>query len=159
MGILSYVIAKGVKTAAKNATIKATAAAVVTVAGGIATATVAAQKNKEDVIVKDGVKFVRPTRASEEYLGANALDVVQELLGVGFEKVTLRPKAKLGAWSWKKYGQIESISINGNRSFRGVKRVPATAHIVVEYLEFKDTVDQEAYKKVEKINPCVVTAE
>lgn len=152
MGLLGSIIAKGVVTAARNSTIKAV---------GNATATVieAKAKNqteKEDVVVKNGTMFIKPTRSSEDYCDKNALDIAQELLGIGFESVTLKPVNKLGEWSKKRYGKINSISINGKNDFLGIKKVPASSYIVIEYLDFKMNVSQEVYTNLKRITPGVI---
>lgn len=150
MGLLGNIIAKGVVTAARNSTIKAV---------GNATATVINAKNqteKEDVVVKNGTVFIKPTRSSEDYRNKNALDIAQELLGIGFESVTLKPINKLSEWSKKKYGKIESISINGKNEFLGIKKIPASSYILIEYLDFKDDVSKEVYSDIKSIKPGMV---
>lgn len=148
MSLLSGIIAKGVLTAAKNSTIKAVGSATV----GIIDATARKQQGKEDVVIKNGTTFIKPTRSSENYLGKNASDIAQELLGIGFESVTLKPVNKLNDWAAKRYGKIVSISINGKSDFMGVKKVPASSYILIEYLDFKKNAKAEAYANVTPIN-------
>lgn len=152
MGLLSGIIAKGVITAARNSTIRAAGAAAATV---IATKASTASE-KDDVIVKKGVVLIKPTRSSDDYCGENALDIARELLGVGFESVTLSPVRVLSERAKKRYGEIESISINGKDEFLGIKRIPSTSYIVIEYLDFKKNVDIGMYSSVAKITPGVM---
>lgn len=152
MGLLGSIIAQGVVTAAKNSTIRAV---------GDAAATVIATKannptEKEDIVVKNGVMLIKPTRSSEDYCGENALEIAKELLGVGFESVTLKPVNSLSERAKKRYGRIESISINGKAEFLGIKKVPASSYIVIKYSDFKNKVDARVYESVTKITPGVM---
>jgi len=147
MGILGNLIVKGVSTALTNSTIKTVGNATV----GVIAATAQKQEGKEDAVVKNGVLYIKPTRSSEDYLNKDVLDIVQELLGAGFESITLKSIKKLGDWSIKKYGRIHSISINGKNEFLGIKKVPASSHIVIEYLDFKDGINQDVYANVNRI--------
>lgn len=152
MGLLGNIIAKGVVTAAKNSTIRAV---------GDAAATVIATKannptEKDDVVVKNGVILIKPTRSSEDYCGENALDIAKELLGAGFESVTLKPVNTLSERAKKRYGEIESISINGKEEFLGIKKVPSSSYIVIEYSDFKKKVDAGVYASVTRITPGVM---
>ena len=152
MGLLGSIIAKGVVTAAKNSTIKAVGVAAATVIGAKA----AASAQKEDVIVKNGTKLIKPSRSHEEYYGENVVEIARELLGLGFENITLKPSFELREKARKDYGKISSISINGNSEFLGVKKVPSTTYIVIEYREFKTNVGQAAYYNLTKIVPGTV---
>ena len=139
-------------TAAKNSTIRAV---------GDAAATVIATKannstEKENVVVKNGVVLIKPTRSSDDYCGENALDIARELLGAGFESVTLRPVNSLSERAKKRYGEIESISINGKDEFLGRKKVPSSSYIVIEYSDFKKKVDESVYTYVERITPGII---
>ena len=147
MGFLGDLIVKGITTAARNSTIKVIGDATVDVIAA------AAQKeaNKDDSVVKNGKLYIKPTRSSENYINENALEIARELLGVGFENITLKPVKKLGQLSAKKYGKIHSISINGKDEFLGIKKVPASSYILIEFLDFKDNVDREVYKNVSRI--------
>lgn len=152
MGLLGNIIAKGVMTAATNSTIKAV---------GDATATVIATKasnraEKDDIVVKNGVMLITPTRSSEDYWEENALEIARELLGAGFESITLKPINSLSARAKKRYGEIESISINGKDEFKRTKKVPASSYIVIEYLDFKQNVDAGVYASVTKITPGIM---
>ena len=149
MGILGYLIVKGTQTAAKNATI----AAVGSAAANVLSAASQIHVNKEDSAVKNGVLYIKPTRSSDEYYGKDVSEIVQELLGNGFENISLKPVKKLGQFSAKKYGLISSISIGGNNSFSKSKKMPASSYIVIEYLDFKETVDKAIYGRVERIVP------
>ena len=148
MGLLGSIIAKGVVTAAKNSTIRAVGEAAATVIGAKAT--------KDDVVIKNGTKLIKPPRSHENYYGENAVETARELLGVGFENITLRPKFELRERARKDYGKISMISINGNSEFLGVKKVPSTAYIVIEYREFKTNVGPSAYYNLTKIVPGTV---
>lgn len=154
MGLLGNLIVKGVSTVARNSTIKTVSNAAV----DVISATSQKHAEKEDTVIKNGKVFIKPTRSSEDYLGKNTMDVVQELLGAGFEKVTLKPVKKLGKHSVKKYGQIHTISINGKNEFLGIKKVPASSYIIIEYLDFKNNVNQEVYENVKRIKSGTVTS-
>ena len=152
MGLLGSIIAKGVVTAARNSTIRAV---------GDAAATVIATKannpsEKSDMVVKNGVILIKPTRSSEDYCRENALEIARELLGVGFESVMLKPINTLSERAKKRYGEIESVSINGKDEFLGVKKVPSTSYIVIEFLDFKKKVDASVYAEVEVITPGIM---
>lgn len=149
MGLLSSIIAKGVVTAARNSTIKAAGDAVATLIATKASADAA----KDDIVVKNGVTLIKPTRSSDDYCGENALEIARELLGAGFESVTLKPVKTLSERARKRYGKVESISINGKNEFLGVKKLPSTSYIVIEYSDFKKNVDMSVYAGVTKITP------
>ncbi|MGN1132585.1 MAG: zinc ribbon domain-containing protein [Ruminococcus sp.] len=152
MGLLGNLIVKGVATAARNSTIKAVGNAAVDVISATSQ-----KQSQEDIVVKNGIVSIKPTRSSQDYLGENTLDVVQELLGVGFEKVTLKPVKKLSEHSVKKYGRIHTISINGNSEFVGIKRIPASSYILIEFLDFKNNVNPEVYKNVKRITSGTIS--
>lgn len=152
MGLLSSIIAKGVVTAARNSTIKAVGDAAATV---IATK-VSVDAAKDDIAVKNDVTLIKPTRSSEGYCGKNALEIARELLGVGFESVTLKPVKTLNTGARKKYGEVKSISINGKKEFFGIKKVPSTSYIVIEYSDFKKNVDVSVYADVTRITPGTI---
>lgn len=97
--------------------------------------------------------LIKPTRSSEDYCGANVLEVVQELFGVGFNNITLKPICKLTEWSRKKYGKIVTITINGNSDFLGLKKIPATSFIIIEYMDFKPNVNPQIYEGIKCITP------
>lgn len=152
MGILSNIIIKGISTAARNSTIRV---------AGEATANIIAAKSdeyskKEDIVVKNGITLIRPTRSSDDYYGKDAMEIAYELLGAGFERVNLEANKKLGAGSKRKYGKIESISINGKTDFIGVKRIPASSYIVIKFLDFKKNVDSSVYENVCKMSSGVL---
>lgn len=151
MGLLGNIIAKGVATAATNSIIKTVGKTVGDTTVGIIGATAQKQAQKEDAVIKNGTLYIKPTRSSEDYLGESAFDVVQELLGVGFESVTLKPIKKLSERAIKKYGNIKSISINGNNEFLGIKRVPASSHIIIDFLDFKEDVSRTVYTNVRRL--------
>lgn len=152
MGLLGNIIAKGVMTAATNSTIRAV---------GDAAAHVIETNNKKTQIIEtrdmsSGV-MIKPTRSSDDYYRENALEIAQELLGAGFDSVTLKPANELGEWTRKRYGEIKSISINGNREFKGVRKMPASSYIVIQYLDFKKNVNMTVYENIEKITPGVMS--
>lgn len=152
MGLLGSIIAKGVTTAATNSTINAVGNAVATVI-----ATGANKQNaKEDITVKKGVILIKPTRSSDDYCGENASEVAKELLGAGFDNVTFTPRNTLNERSKKRYGEIKSVSINGNKDFTRLKKVPASSYIVIEYLDFKEGIDPSVYAGVKKITRNVL---
>lgn len=152
MGLLGNLIVKGVATAARNSTIKAVGNTAVDVISATSK-----KQSQEDIVVKNGIVFIKPTRSSQDYLGENTLDVVQELLGVGFEKVTLKPVKKLSEHSVKKYGLIHTISINGNSEFLGIKKIPASSYILIEYLDFKNNVNPKVYENVKRITSGTIS--
>ena len=152
MGLLGSIIAKGVVTAAKNSTIRAVGDAAATVMAATATYTSA----KSDISVKNGVVLIKPTRSSEDFCGENALEIAKELLGTGFDSVTLKPVNTLNERAKKRYGEIATISINGKDDFLGIKKVPASSYIVIEYLDFKKKVDVGVYESVRKIVPGII---
>lgn len=152
MGLLGSIIAKGVVTAAKNSTIKAVGDAAANVISTKASTSV----EKDDIVVKNGVMLIKPTRSSDDYCGENALEIAKELLGAGFENVTLKPVKVLSERAKKRYGEIESISINGKDEFLGIKKVPASSYIVIEYSDFKKNVDVGVYTSVTKIIPGIM---
>ena len=147
MGLFSTIIVKGVTTAATKSIIKTVGNTTLDVIA----ATAQQQALKDDAVEKNGRLYIRPPRSSEDYLGENAFEVLQELTGAGFENVTLKPIKKLSNRATKKYGNIESISINGNNEFLGVKRVPATSYIVIEFLDYKEDIDHTTYASVNPI--------
>ena len=100
--------------------------------------------------------LIKPTRSSEDYCGENALEIAKELLGAGFENVTLKPVKVLSERAKKRYGEIKSISINGKAEFLGIKKVPASSYIVIEYSDFKKNVDAGVYTSVAKIVPGIM---
>ncbi len=152
MGLLGSIIAKGVVTAAKNSTIKAVGNAAATVI----TAKANNPTEKDDIVVKNGVMLIKPTRSSDDYCGENAVEIARELLGVGFESVTLKPVKTLSERAKKRYGEIESISINGKDEFLGIKKVPSSSYIIIEYSDFKKNVDAGVYANVVKITPGIM---
>ena len=152
MGLLGSIISKGVVTVAKNSTIKAVGNAAATVIASKASASA----EKADIAVKNGVVLIKPTRSSDDYCGENALEIARELLGAGFETINLKPLKVLSERAKKKYGKIESISINGKSEFLGVKKVPSSSYIVIEYSDFKKNVDAGVYTSVTKITPGIM---
>lgn len=147
MGFLGKIIAKGVATAATKSIIKTVGDVTVDVIA----ATAQKQAQKDDVVKKNGILHIKPTRSSEEYIGESTFEIVQELLGVGFESVTLKSAKQLNERSLKKYGNIKSISINGNDEFLGMKRFPASSYIVIEFLDFKENVSSTVYTNVKRL--------
>ena len=152
MGLISHLITKGVTTATRNATIRAVGEAT----ADVITATSIKHSTKEDVVYKNGTLLIKPTRSSEEYEEEYVVDIVQELLGIGFQSVTIRPVYRLSEWSRKKYGNIVSIKINGSDAFLGVKKVPSTSYILIEYLEFKKGINPYVYDSVQRIIPGTI---
>ena len=152
MGLLSNIIIKGVSTAARNATIKAVGNATM----NIISAKASTQEQADDAVIKNGNLYIKPTRSSENYINADTLDVVKELLGVGFENINLKAVKKLGAYSAKKYGKVYSISINGNNDFLGIKKVPASSYIIIEFLDFKDSVSPEVSANMNRLRSGMV---
>lgn len=149
MGLLGNIIAKGVAAAARNSTIKA----IGDVTENIISTATKAQNEKEDIVVKDGIMFIKPTRSSENYHDQNVMEIVQELICVGFENITLKPVNKLSELSKKKYGKIVSVTINGSNTFLGIKRIPASSHILIEYMDFKTNVNCDVYSNITRIIP------
>lgn len=172
MSLLSFVIKEGVKSATKNAQIKATGAAVATAAGAVAGGVIAARAQKKQMqanavdngeiqidntncAVNNKVFSVNPSREERYYYNDNVIDVAQELLGCGFLKIILRPKKKLNERKIKDYGLVSSISINGKKRFCEEDIMPASAFVVIEYLEFEDNINQSVYERVNRVIPGV----
>lgn len=151
MGLLSYLVVKGMETASKKAVINAAGMATATVIS----ATAQAKEGNPDSVVKNGVLYVKPNRNSEEYIGKGAITTVNELLGCGFEKVELKANKSIGSFGIKKYGKVKSVSINGKNEFFARKKVLSSAYVVVEYNDFKDSVDRSMLGKVEMIKPGI----
>lgn len=152
MSLLGNIIAKGVVTAARNSTIKAVGSA----AANVIVAKSQSNEQKDDATVKGGKLYIKPTRSSEKYIGENAAEVAQELLGVGFNSVNLKATKKLGKHAVKKYGKICSISINGHTDFLGIKKIPASSYIIIEFYDFKENVGLEIYSKVRRVRTGIV---
>lgn len=152
MGLLGSIIFKGVVTAAKNSTIRAVGDA----AANVIDTKTSTSAEKDDIVFKNGVMLIKPTRSSDDYCGENALEIARELLGVGFESITLKPVKTLSERAKKRYGEIESISINGKDEFLGIKRVPSSSYIVINYSDFKKNVDVGVYTSVTKITPGIM---
>lgn len=148
MSILGKIIEKGISTAATKSIIKTVGNTTV----GVISATAQKQSQKDDAVDKNGKLYIKPTRTSENYIGESVDEIVQELLGIGFESITLKPINKLNERSIKKYGKIKSIAINGNHEFFRSKRVPATSHIVIEFLDFREDVSPEVFTKVKRLS-------
>ncbi len=147
MGLLTSLIIKGVTTAAAKSTIKTVGKTAIEVID----AKSKSEAQKDNSVVKNGILHIKPPHPSEEYLDKNALDVSIELLGVGFESVELKAVKKLGERGINKYGNVRSISINGDKDFFGIRKVPASSHIVIEFLDFKDGLNPETYTKVKRL--------
>ena len=145
MGLLGNLIMKGVTTAARNSTIKAAGYALVEVMEA------KAKRDENTSETKKEVLQIKPTRSCNEYYDENVSDILKELLGVGFDNVTLKAEKKLKERTAKKYGKISSISINGKRDFSKMKKVPSSSHIVIEFLDFKDDIGEEVYTGTRRI--------
>ncbi len=128
-------ILSGVKSAARNTTIKVAGA----VATGLIVSAHALKQNKADVEVKNGKTFIHPTRDDEDYCGENVIEIVKELSGAGFDNIEIKPVKTLGRFSAKKYGQVNAVSINGKKSFSTLKKFLDSSFIIIEYLDFKDS--------------------
>ena len=152
MGLLGELLSKSVTTAARNATIRT----VGDVTKEVIAVTAQNRVPKDDAVVKKGKLYIRPTRPSENYYNEDVLEITTELLGAGFESVTIKPVKKLNERAAKKYGKIQSIKINGFEEFPRILRVPASAQIIIEYLEFKDGVSMSAYATVKRIKPGTI---
>ena len=69
------------------------------------------------------------------------MEVIHAMLGMGFTNVNaieLR-RHKRGFFTNNIYGQVESVSINGNDSFKKGERYAREAHVVVSFHVFKDS--------------------
>ena len=69
------------------------------------------------------------------------MEVIHAMLGMGFTNVNaieLR-RHKRGFFTNNIYGQVESVSINGNDSFKKGDRFAREAHVVVSFHVFKDS--------------------
>lgn len=112
MGLLGSIIATKVLTTAKNSTIRAVGDAAATVTATVISTVAKTATEKGDVAVKSGILLIKPTRSSEEYYGENALEIAKELLGTGFESITLKPVKELRERAVKK---IRKYQINFNQ--------------------------------------------
>ena len=149
MGIIGNLIVKGASTAAKNSTIRAVGSATASVISATA-------NNRAEKKANNGTITIYPSRPYGEYYGKNALDIAQELLGVGFQNIGLKPNKSLSEFSKRKYGKISFISINGKRDFRETHKFPVSAFVVIEYFDFKNEVNQTAYSNSIRIIPGVI---
>ncbi len=118
MGVLGSFLIKGASTVARNATIKAVEVATV----NIIDASSKNRENVEDLAVKNGTMLIAPTRTSEDYHYKDAIEIVRELLGIGFNNIELKSINELSKRQYKEYGKIRSIQINGKNRFAGVKK-------------------------------------
>lgn len=170
MGIIGNAISKGIAAATRNSTIKAVSKAAIDVINAKSSNTNTSQNvvhvasdcnttdtSKNTTTSEKDNKYICPSRSSEEYLNANALDVCYELFGVGFTKIMLKPRKKLNERSVKKYGKIRSITISGKNEFSERKRFLPTAYIIIEYLDFKPGISPDIYSNVEYINPGIMS--
>ncbi len=69
------------------------------------------------------------------------MEVIHTLLGMGFKNVNaveLRQHRE-GFFTRNIYGQVESVSINGNDSFKKGDKFAREAHVVVSFHVFKDS--------------------
>jgi nitrogen fixation-related uncharacterized protein len=85
----------------------------------------------------DGVKFVYIRSNAVNYNGRPYTDVMEELSACGFTDIVAIKKRDLVKGWLTKAGSVESVSINGNKSFSEGQRYRADAKVVIEYHEFK----------------------
>lgn len=145
MGLLNSIIVKGAETAFKKSLIDAAGNA----ASKVILATSKSLESKEDSTVKNGLLYVRPSRSAEEYINKDAVSIANELIGCGFERVELKPCKTLTSFGVKRYGLIKKVTINGKSDFGTLKKIPSTAYIIVEYLDFKESVNPSVYDKID----------
>lgn len=100
--------------------------------------------------ITDGIKkaSIRNTQdmvfvnhKAEYFYQKQYTDVIHDLLGMGFTNVNaveLR-KHKKSIFTKKLYGQVESVSINGDDSFSKGERFAKGAHVVVSFHVYKDS--------------------
>lgn len=71
----------------------------------------------------------------------NYMDVIHSLLGMGFYNVNAVEirQHKQGFFTRQIYGQVQSVSINGNDHFSKGERYARGAHVVVSFHVFKDS--------------------
>ena len=151
MGLLSYLVVKGVETASKKTLINATGMAATSV---IATAA-QIKEEQPDSIIKHGTLYVKPNRASSDYYGNDAITTVNELIGCGFDAVELKASKNIGSFGIKKYGKVKSVTINGQSDFNTKKKFISSAYVIVEYNEFRSSVDDSIRSKVNTIRPGI----
>ena len=130
MSIIGGLVAKAVISSAKGAIVKAVGDATTNAI------TSSLKKDDKETTTKNGVDHIKSTRSSYDYKGQNAIDIASELLCAGFECIALKPIKKLNERSIKKYGNINSITINGKQDFSQGKKFPASSYIIIEYLDF-----------------------
>lgn len=153
MGIVTGLVKKGVVIAAKSIATNAINDHIADKTNEIAETRELTQAQKDSgATIKNGRLYLPPTRSKYEYLHENALEIADELLEAGFENVTLTPIKKLNNGAINKYGQIHKITINGNKEFDKTKKLPSSAVIHIEYLDFKYTTPN-TYKNVSYITP------
>ena len=85
----------------------------------------------------DGVNFVYIRSNAVNYNGRPYTDVMEELSACGFTDIVAIKKRDLVRGWLTKAGSVESVSINGNKSFAEGQRYRADAKVVIEYHEFK----------------------
>ncbi len=168
MGILGYLVSKGVQRASIK-TVGRTVAHVMTAKTVAETERINAETQRinaeverakyrqaasnritKDSAVVDETVRIKPPRSSEKYHDRDAFEAAKELFAAGFVDVTLRPVKSLSANS-NKYGKIRSISINGNSDFMGVRKVSANSKIIITYSDFKKDVNKEAFTNARQV--------
>ena len=90
-------------------------------------------KNLEDMV------FVNVSAA--DFQQKNFLDVIRNLLGMGFTNVNVYEirQHNEGFFTRNIYGKVESVSINGNSSFVKGARFARGAHVLVSFHVFKNS--------------------
>lgn len=76
--------------------------------------------------------------SSEELAGQNYEEVIAILEKAGFTKVSSKPKYDIGINEVDIEGTVESVSIDGNKSFNASKRYQFDADVIVLYHKIKD---------------------
>ena len=95
------------------------------------------QKTDTDEGGENGVKRVYIRSNAVNYNGRPYTEVMEELSACGFTDIVAIKKRDLVKGWLAKAGNVESISINGNKSFSEGQEYRADAKVVIEYHAFK----------------------
>lgn len=80
---------------------------------------------------------IRARTDSKDFKGIDVEDAKKLLTSAGFENIKLEASEDLIIGLFKKNGQVESVSINGNSSFLGSAWFPKSAYVIIKYHTFK----------------------
>jgi hypothetical protein len=86
---------------------------------------------------ENGIKYVYIRNDAGHYSGKPYTDVMEELRACGFTDIAAIKKKDLVKGWLAKAGDVNSISINGDKSFTEGQVYREDAKVVIEYHEFK----------------------